>query len=116
MQLEDYFDFLAPDDIRLKGHRIGIESVLYAYIHQHKTPEEIAQYYTTLCHWRKCTRRFCTTSTGTRRRSANTSPTGWSIAINHALEDLHAARMRDSELRLLARLAEEKKAREQERA
>jgi hypothetical protein len=29
MQLEQYFDFLAPDDIRIKGHRIGIESVLY---------------------------------------------------------------------------------------
>ena len=30
MQLEDYFDFLAADDIRLKGSRIGIESILYA--------------------------------------------------------------------------------------
>ncbi|MGH2367163.1 MAG: DUF433 domain-containing protein, partial [Chloroflexota bacterium] len=29
MQLEDYFDFLAPDDIRLKGTRVGIETVLY---------------------------------------------------------------------------------------
>jgi uncharacterized protein (DUF433 family) len=43
MQLEDYFDFLAPDDIRIKGHRIGIESVLYEYIHRAQTPEEIAQ-------------------------------------------------------------------------
>src|SRR5581483_5102830 len=42
MQLEDYFDFQAPDDIRIKGHRIGIETVLYDYIHRHKTPEEIA--------------------------------------------------------------------------
>jgi hypothetical protein len=25
MQLEDYFNFLAPDDIRLKGIRVGIE-------------------------------------------------------------------------------------------
>lgn len=25
MQLGEYFDFLAPDDIRIKGHRIGIE-------------------------------------------------------------------------------------------
>lgn len=32
MQLEDYFDFLAPNDIRIKGHRIGIEDVLYEYI------------------------------------------------------------------------------------
>ena len=42
MQLEDYFDFLAPDDIRLKGHRIGIETVLYEYIYRARTPEEIA--------------------------------------------------------------------------
>ena len=28
MKLETYFDFLAPDDIRVKGTRIGIESVL----------------------------------------------------------------------------------------
>ena len=38
MQLEDYFDFLAPNDIRLKGSRIGIESVLFEYIHRGKTP------------------------------------------------------------------------------
>src|SRR5439155_26498085 len=48
MQLEDYFDFLAPDDIRLKGHRIGIESVLYEYIHRSQTPEEIAARFPTL--------------------------------------------------------------------
>ena len=41
MQLEDYFDFLAPNDIRIKGSRIGIESVLYEYIHNARTPEEI---------------------------------------------------------------------------
>jgi len=41
MQLEEYFDFLAPNDIRLKGHRIGIESVLYEYIHNAQTPEEM---------------------------------------------------------------------------
>ncbi len=33
MQLEDYFDFLAEDDIRLKGTRIGIETVLCEHIH-----------------------------------------------------------------------------------
>jgi len=32
MKLEDYFDVLAPDDIRLKGHRIGIDDVLYYYL------------------------------------------------------------------------------------
>ena len=33
MQIEDYFDFLAEDDIQIKGTRIGIESVLYEYIY-----------------------------------------------------------------------------------
>ncbi len=41
MQLEDYFDFLAPDDIRLKGSRIGIESVLYEYVYREQTPNTI---------------------------------------------------------------------------
>ena len=42
MQLEDYFDFLAADDIRLKGSRIGIESVLYEYVHREQSPAAIA--------------------------------------------------------------------------
>lgn len=41
MKLEEYFDFLAPDDIRIKGTRIGIESVLYEYIHREQPPEAI---------------------------------------------------------------------------
>jgi uncharacterized protein (DUF433 family) len=41
MQLEDYFDFVSPDDIRLKGHRIGIDNVLEYYLEGY-TPEEIA--------------------------------------------------------------------------
>ena len=48
MQLETYFDFLAPDDIRVKGSRIGIESVLYEYIFREQTPEAIAQRFPTL--------------------------------------------------------------------
>ncbi|MDM8522522.1 DUF433 domain-containing protein [Desulfococcaceae bacterium HSG8] len=48
MQLEDYFDFLAPNDIRIKNHRIGIESVLYEYIHRSQTPEEITIRFPTL--------------------------------------------------------------------
>jgi hypothetical protein len=28
MQLEDYFEFLDPDDIRIKGHRIGSDDVI----------------------------------------------------------------------------------------
>lgn len=48
MQLEDYFDFLAPNDIRLKGHRIGIESVLYEYLYNEKTPQELLVRFPTL--------------------------------------------------------------------
>jgi uncharacterized protein (DUF433 family) len=43
MQLEEYFDVQSPDDIRIRGHRIGIESVLYEYIYRARTPEEIAE-------------------------------------------------------------------------
>ena len=42
MQLEDYFVFLAPNDIRIRGTRVGIETVLYEYIHRGQTAEEIA--------------------------------------------------------------------------
>jgi uncharacterized protein (DUF433 family) len=48
MQLEDYFDFLDPNDIRIKGHRIGIESILYEYIYRAQTAEEIAKRFDTL--------------------------------------------------------------------
>jgi uncharacterized protein (DUF433 family) len=48
MRIEDYFDFHADNDIRLKDHRIGIESVLYEYIHRAQTPEEIAARFPTL--------------------------------------------------------------------
>lgn len=48
MQLEDYFDFLAPDDIRLKGTRVGIETILYDYIHRGQAAEAIAATYPSL--------------------------------------------------------------------
>ena len=48
MQLEDYFNFLRPDDIRLKGSRIGIETILNEYLFRARTPEEIANIYTSL--------------------------------------------------------------------
>lgn len=40
MQLEDYLEFLSEDDIRLKGHRIGIDQILSYYLEGY-TPEEI---------------------------------------------------------------------------
>ena len=48
MQLEDYFDFQAPNDIRLKGHRIGIETILWDYLELGLFPEQIATRYSTL--------------------------------------------------------------------
>ncbi|MFB2980839.1 DUF433 domain-containing protein [Microseira sp. BLCC-F43] len=48
MKLEDYFDFLSPEDIRVKGTRIGIEHILYEYIHCGKDPEAIAQQFHTV--------------------------------------------------------------------
>ena len=48
MHIEDYFTFLAPDDIRLRGHRIGIETILYEYIHRGRTAEQIAEEFDTL--------------------------------------------------------------------
>lgn len=42
MQLEDYLDFQAPDVIRLKGHRIGLEHVIERY-QEGYSAEEIAR-------------------------------------------------------------------------
>ena len=46
--LESNFEFLSEDDIRIKGTRIGIESVLYESLHLSQTPEEIVQRFHTL--------------------------------------------------------------------
>ena len=45
--LEGNFAFLAENDIRLKGTRVGIETILYEYIHNNKTPVVIADHYYT---------------------------------------------------------------------
>lgn len=47
MQLESYFDFLSEDDIRIRGTRVGIETVLEDYL-QGSSPEEIAARYRSL--------------------------------------------------------------------
>lgn len=48
MQLQDYFDFLAPNDIRIKGTRVGIETILWDYLDLGLFPEQIAARYRTL--------------------------------------------------------------------
>jgi uncharacterized protein (DUF433 family) len=47
MQLEDYFDFITEDAIRLAGTRVGIETVIDDY-QKGTTPEEIVFHYPTL--------------------------------------------------------------------
>jgi uncharacterized protein DUF433 len=47
IQLEDYFEFLEPDAMRIKGHRIGIESILRRYV-AGEPVEEIARHFDTL--------------------------------------------------------------------
>lgn len=44
MKLEDYFEFISPNDIRIKGHRIGIDNVLGLYFYGYSA-EQIASYY-----------------------------------------------------------------------
>ena len=45
---ERNFDFLSEDDIKIKGTRIGIDTVLYESLHLSQTPEEIVENYPTL--------------------------------------------------------------------
>lgn len=47
MELENYFDVLRDDDIRLKGTRIGIETILEDFFNG-SSPEEIAIRYSNL--------------------------------------------------------------------
>ena len=42
MCLDDYFEFISPLDIRIKGHRIGIDDVLN-YHFQGLTPQQIIE-------------------------------------------------------------------------
>lgn len=48
MPLSEYFTVIAPDDIRITGTRVGIETVLYDYLHRGLTPEAIAAQYPSL--------------------------------------------------------------------
>ncbi len=47
MRLEDYFDFASETDIRIKGSRIGIETVLTEYL-DGRLPEHIVMDYPSL--------------------------------------------------------------------
>ncbi len=47
MELKDYLEFLDPLDIRIKGTRIGLDDVVYAF-RQGWTPDEIVMHYRSL--------------------------------------------------------------------
>lgn len=47
MELESYFDFINEEAIRIKGTRVGIETVVRDYLHG-ASPEEIVLHYPTL--------------------------------------------------------------------
>jgi len=47
MELEGYFDFVSPEEIRIKGTRVGIETVVEDYLEE-ASPEEIASRYRSL--------------------------------------------------------------------
>lgn len=40
MTFEDIFDFVSDNDIRLKGHRVGIDDILFYFVEGY-SPEEI---------------------------------------------------------------------------
>lgn len=48
MPLEDFFDLLAPTDIRLKGTRVGWETILWDYLDGGLGAEQIVLRYPTL--------------------------------------------------------------------
>ena len=48
MQLEDYFEFNGPSEIKLKGHRIWMEHILYEYVFSEMTVEELHERFPTM--------------------------------------------------------------------
>ncbi|MBM3211937.1 DUF433 domain-containing protein [Candidatus Poribacteria bacterium] len=48
MELENNFDILSSGDIRIKGTRIGIETILEDFLEHGLSPEEISVRYTNL--------------------------------------------------------------------
>ena len=48
MQLEDYLEFLGPNEIKIKGHRIWLEHVLDEYLYREMTLEELVERFDTL--------------------------------------------------------------------
>ncbi|MEM7128524.1 MAG: DUF433 domain-containing protein [Chloroflexota bacterium] len=47
-KLEDYFEFISPEEIQIKGHRIWMENILYEHIHNGMSPAELLERFPTL--------------------------------------------------------------------
>ncbi len=48
MQIEDYFDFISADEIKIRGHRIWIEDVLYEHIFREMQPSDLVRRFPSL--------------------------------------------------------------------
>ncbi len=48
MRLEDYVNVMGPLTVRVAGHRIGIETILFAYLEEGLSAEEIVWRHPTL--------------------------------------------------------------------
>ncbi len=48
MQLEDYFDLISPEEIKIHGHRIWIEDVLYEHIFREMQPLDLVRRFPSL--------------------------------------------------------------------
>ncbi len=114
MLLEDYFDFLSQNEIRLKGHRIGIEDVLYEHIYNEMTPAELARRFPTLSeeqiyatityylHKREQMDAYLSAwlELGRRKREEQTrNPTPAMRKLRRIKDELKAAEQKDAELR-----------------
>lgn len=42
LPVNEYLDIVGPDNVRIKGHRIGLQHIVYRY-HEGYSPEQIAQ-------------------------------------------------------------------------
>lgn len=47
MKLDDYFEFLGPYEIRVRGHRVGLDLILSRYL-AGRAPEDIAREFQTI--------------------------------------------------------------------
>lgn len=47
-EVKDYFDFISLDEIRLRGHRVWLEDILFEHLGREMTPTELQRRFPTL--------------------------------------------------------------------